>query len=226
MKKDIKLTKEQLQQIEVYLNNNDVEYIDLHLEVLDHISSDIEHEMSKNNTSFEVAFDEVKLKWRKTFSYKWSFWLGLTNGGSKLFIDHCLKIYKPLWFKSILGIVAFIAVFYGVVTIFNIDLDANYQLFKITFLSVALIFPVLLIYWKYQLKKIKLASTYSYLYNKQIFPNIFIVILFIIQIIDNDKFSNFTFVYLATLFSLIIMGYSFYKNHLKSVSNYKKYELK
>ncbi|UMB53265.1 hypothetical protein MKD41_13100 [Lutibacter sp. A64] len=225
MKKDVKLTREQLQKIEAYLNNNDIKYIDLHLEVLDHISTDIESEMTENNTSFENAFDEVKLKWRKTFSYKWTFWLGISNGGSKLFIDHCLKIYKPLWFKCILGIVAFIAVFYGAVTIFNIDLDANYLLFKITFLLIALFFPVLLIYWKYQLKKIKLASTYSYLYNKQVFPNIFIVILFVIQIIDNEKFSDFTFVYLVTLFSLIIMGYSFYKNHLKVVSNYKKYQL-
>ena len=86
MKKDVKLTREQLQKIEVYLINNDVEYIDLHLEVLDHISTDIEHEMSKNNTSFEGAFDEVKLRWSKTFSYKWTFWLGVSNGGSKFFI--------------------------------------------------------------------------------------------------------------------------------------------
>ena len=39
MEKDIKLTKEQLQQIEAYLNNNDIEYIDLHLEVLEYTAA-------------------------------------------------------------------------------------------------------------------------------------------------------------------------------------------
>ena len=55
MEKDIKLTKEQLQQIEAYLNNNDIEYIDLHLEVLDHISTAIENEMTIHNSSFKEA---------------------------------------------------------------------------------------------------------------------------------------------------------------------------
>ncbi len=228
MQKDIKLTEEQLQKIEDYLNNNDIEYIDLHLEVLDHISTDIEHEMRMNAISFNEAFDKIRIKWSKTFSYKWTFWLGISNGGSKLFIDHCLKIYKPLWFKSILVILTFIAAFYGIVTIFNVDLDANYYLFKITFLSMALSFPALLMYWKYQLKKIKLASTYSYLYNKQIFPNIFISLLLILQIFRSEKevFSDFMFVYFTIFFSILIMGYSFYKNHLKAVSNHKKYQLK
>ena len=224
----MKLTKEQIAKIEAYLNNNDVKYIDLHLEVLDHISTDIEYEMTDNNVSFNEAFEKVRIKWSETFSYKWTFWLGISNGGSKLFIDHCLKIYKPLWFKSILGIVAFIAVFYGIAAIFNIDLDANYQIFKITALSIALFFPVLLIYWNSKLKKTKLASTYSYLYNKQIFPNIFIVFILIIQIFRSEKeiFSDFIFVYFTMFFSLFIMGYNFYKNHIKAVSNYKKYQLK
>ena len=66
----MKLNKEQLQEIETYLTNKDVEYIDLHLEVLDHISSDIENLMEK--ISFEEAFEKVKNKWNKNFSYKWT----------------------------------------------------------------------------------------------------------------------------------------------------------
>lgn len=221
----MKLTKEQIRQVEAYLTNKDVEYIDLHLEVLDHISSDIENIMTENNISFNDALDEIRIKWNKTFTYKWTFWLGVSNGGSKLFIDHCLKIYKPLWFKSILGIIAFIGVFYGIVELLNIDLNTHFYFFKILFLFVASVFPILLIYWRNQLKKAKMDSTYSYLYSKQIFPNIFIVFLFIVQIMNINTFSNFTFVYLATLFSLILMGYSFYKNHLKAISNYKKYQL-
>ena len=142
----------------------------------------------------------------------------------KLFIDHCLRIYKPLFFKSILGIVAFIAVFYGIAAIFNIDLDSYYQVFRITALSIALFFPVLLIYWNSKLKKTKLASTYSYLYNKQIFPNIFIVFVMIFQIAtaEIEGFSDFMLVFFLLFFSILIMGYNFYKNHKKAVPNYKK----
>ena len=91
-----------------------------------------------------------------------------------------------------------------------------------------LFFPVLLVYWKYQFKKIKLVSTYSYLFNKQIFPNIFISLLLIFQIFRSEKeiFSDFMFVYFTVFFLVLIMGYNFYKNHLNAVSNYKKYQLK
>ena len=224
----MKISKEQIQQIENYLADKNVEYIDLHFEVLDHISTDIENEMSERQIDFNEAFDEVKLKWNKTFSYKWTFWLGISNGGSKLFIDYCLKIYKPLWFKSLVGILLFIAVFYGAVTFFNINLNANFYFFKVTFLVLALFFPVFLIYWRVKLKQTKLTSVYSYLYYKQIFPNIFISLLLILQIANRDKesFSDFMFVYFTLFFSLLNMGYNFYKNHLKAVSNYKKYQLK
>jgi hypothetical protein len=224
----MKLTKEQIQEVEGYLKNKDVDYIDLHFEVLDHISTDIENLIIEKQFDFNGAFDEIKLKWDKTFSYKWTFWLGISNGGSKLFIDYCLKIYKPLWFKSILGIIAFIALFYGTVAFFNVDLNANFYLFKIIFLSIALFFPVFLIYWRFKLKKTKVSSVYSYLYFKQIFPNIFIVFLLIFQIAkrENENFSDFIFVYFTLFFSLLIMGYNFYKNHLKAVSNYKKYQLR
>ena len=104
----MKLSQEQIQQVEDYLKNKDVEYIDLHLEVLDHISTAIESEMTENEISFNDAFEKVKTKWNDTFSYKSSYWLGTSNGGSKLFIDHCLKIYKPITFKMIFGIFLFI----------------------------------------------------------------------------------------------------------------------
>ena len=62
----MKLTKEQIQQIENYLADKNVEYIDLHFEVLDDISTYIEIEMSERQIDFNDSFDEVKLKWHKT----------------------------------------------------------------------------------------------------------------------------------------------------------------
>ena len=57
----MKLTKEQIQEVEGYLKNKDVDYIDLHFEVLDHISTDIENLIIEKQFDFNGAFDEIKL---------------------------------------------------------------------------------------------------------------------------------------------------------------------
>ena len=219
----MKLTPEQIQTVEAYLNNKDVEYIDLHLEVLDHISTDIESEMTENNTSFEDAFDEVKLKWHKTFSYKWSFWLGLTNGGSKLFIDHCLKIYKPILIRG--GIVLLLSL---TLTLFFYDeleiaLAPFQNVAKILFLVFSMIYVSLLFYWKHQINKAGKNTSYYYLYKKTVMPNIAITALFILQVLifkdthfDVSIFM-FSYVFLFNLYN----GSNFYKKHFSTLKKYK-----
>lgn len=221
----MKLTPEQIQTVEKYLTNKDVEYIDLHLEVLDHISSDIETKMTEEAFSFSDAFEEVKLEWNTTFSYKWSYWLGISNGGSKLFIDHCLRIYKPLLLKNILGIVLCIGLFYGSTTFLKIELNNYASILKSIYLGFGILFPAGLIYWKNRIKKMNVKSTYSYLFNKQIFPNIFMVLLFLLQSQTKEGFDNLVYVYFIFIVFTMLMGFYFYQNHLKVVSNYKKYQL-
>ena len=51
----MELTKEQVRQVEVYLQKKNFNYIDLKEEVLDHIVSDIERITAKE-ISFENAF--------------------------------------------------------------------------------------------------------------------------------------------------------------------------
>ncbi len=223
MKKDVKLTREQLQKIEAYLNNNDIEYIDLHLEVLDHISTDIESEMTENNTSFENAFDEVKLKWRKTFSYKWSFWLGLTNGGSKLFIDHCLKIYKPVLIKGGIVLLLFLTLTLFFYEELEITLAPFQNVAKILFLVFSMIYVSLLYYWKFKVNSAGKNTSYYYLYKKTVMPNIAITALFILQVLifkdthfDVSIFM-FSYVFLFNLYN----GFNFYKKHFSTLKKYK-----
>jgi len=58
----MELTKEQLQQVETYLDKKSFDFIDLKVEVLDHMVSDIESFLG-NNYSFENAFKIIVLKW-------------------------------------------------------------------------------------------------------------------------------------------------------------------
>jgi hypothetical protein len=223
MEKDIKLTNEQLQQIESYLNNNDVKYIDLHLEVLDHISSDIENEMTINNSSFKEAFDKIRIKWSKTFSYKWTFWLGISNGGSKLFIDHCLKIYKPILIKAGATLLLFLTLTLFFYEKLEITLAPFQNVAKILFLVFSIIYVSLIFYWKHQINKAGKNTTYYYLYKKTVMPNIAITALFIFQVLvfNNPYFdvSIFMFSYVF-LFNLYI-GFNFYSKHTSTLKKYK-----
>jgi len=224
MEKDIKLNKEQLQQVEDYLKNNDVKYIDLHLEVLDHISSDIETRITEKSISFSEAFDEVKLQWSKTFSYKWSFWLGVSNGGSKLFIDHCLKIYKPILIKAGATLLLFLTLTLFFYKQIKVDF-APFQTFaKYLFLVFSIIYITLIYYWKYKISLAGKNTTYYFLYKKTVMPNIAITALFVFQVLvfNNPYFdvSIFMFSYVF-LFNLYI-GFRFYTKH---ISTLKKYQL-
>lgn len=223
----MKLTKEQIQDIENYLKNKDVNYIDLHLEVLDHISTDVETTMDENQLDFKEAFESVKLKWNKAFSYKWTYWLGSSNGGSKLFIDNCLKIYKPLVFKGILLVIVIISTFYGSTKIYNINIIQYKQFINLVYILFSIIYLGFNLFWYFQLKKATIKSTYSYLFNKQVFPIIFqVLFLFVIDSFNNQgEFKYSKLLILSSLISVLFIGHYFYKNHLKVVSSYKKYQL-
>ena len=224
----MKLTKEQIQKIEDYLTNKDVEYIDLHLEVLDHISTDIENIMTENKVDFNNAFEDVKLKWDKTFTYKWTFWLGISNGGSKLFIDHCLEIYKPLSLKIIISILIFTSSFYWFIKSYNIELITYKSIIHKASIAFSVIFALIIYYWIFSIKRTKLKSTFSYLFTKHIAPTLFSVFIFLVL----DEFNNqqeFKFIKVlmfSSFVAILWMGNIFYKNHLKAVLNFKKYQLK
>ena len=54
----MKLTQEQIQEIEYALNKRGLDYIDLKYELLDHIATDIEQLMTEDKTiSFDEAFN-------------------------------------------------------------------------------------------------------------------------------------------------------------------------
>ena len=224
----MKLSKEQIQQIEDYLNNNDIEYIDLHLEVLDHISSDIEVKMETLNLDFEIAFEKVKDKWNNSFTYKTSYWLGTKNGGSKLFIDYCLRIYKPILFKVLLIFFLIPVSFYLFVKNYNLDLLIYKSVINNIYIGFSILYLTIILFWKFKLKQVITKSTFSYLLNIQVLPNFFIVFLLLVgdSFNSHQEFKYSKLIMFSGLITILIMGFFFYKKHLKVVSNYKKYQLK
>lgn len=225
MKKKIKLTKEQIQRVESYLNDRKVYYIDIRFEILDHIISDIEFLIENKNISFEVASKEVSEKWNKILKRSSSFWLGLGNYGPDILIKKCLKIYKPLFLKSILVILIVMAVAFGFKEKFNYSL-ASYKNDILLFISLGwLIYVGYIIYWYFRMKKGKVNSSYSFLFYKQIAPTIFSAIIFSPFINDNyftkeNEFSYLMLVMLLVFFTSFLNGRFLYKKHLEAVSKH------
>ncbi|WP_165749335.1 hypothetical protein [Cellulophaga sp. Z1A5H] len=61
----MKLTQAQIQFIDTYLQNSEIEFIDVRMEMIDHIASDIEHKMETEHTEFYYAFKNYMVLHKK-----------------------------------------------------------------------------------------------------------------------------------------------------------------
>ena len=75
----MKLTKENLQFIDTYLKNNQVIYIDIRYEMIDHIATAVEEKMEEESLDFYNAFKNYMVIHKKPilknnknrYSYSW-----------------------------------------------------------------------------------------------------------------------------------------------------------
>jgi len=95
----MKLTTQQIAQIEETLVLNGLKYYDIKLEVTDHIASEIEEKLCDEKSSFEVVFDEVLEKWKPELQPSFSGLIGFTN--PKIMTVKCHKIVKRQLFTVI-----------------------------------------------------------------------------------------------------------------------------
>ncbi len=95
----MKLTNQQIAQIEETLALNGLIYEDIKLEVTDHIASEIEEKIYNETSSFEVAFTEVFNKWKPELKPSFSGLIGFTN--PKIITVKCHKIVKRQLFTTI-----------------------------------------------------------------------------------------------------------------------------
>ena len=96
----MKLSNQQIAQIEETLVLNGLIYDDIKLEVTDHIASEIEEKIYNEKSSFEVAFDEVFIKWKPELKPTFSGLIGFTN--PRIMTVKCHKIVKRQLFTAII----------------------------------------------------------------------------------------------------------------------------
>ncbi len=210
----MKLSKEQIQQVEGYLTNKRLKYIDVRYEVLDHMVTDIEQLIELKDQSFSNASENVFAKWNKNFVTRSSFWIGSGFSGPKIFIDNSITIYKKMVFK--IQLIAFVVIIgFGNFSNYFKVLQSNYsQEITLVFKTTASISMILLLYWFYQIKKTKLQTSYSFLFTRSV---LFSVLMFgVLGLLLSEGNSMI----LAFIVFGLWSGWLLYKNHMKSVSNY------
>lgn len=218
----MKLNEKQLQQVKDYLKNKDVEYIDLHFEVVDHIASDIETKMKISKLDFETTFEKVKEKWKKQLSLKSSFWIGSQNYKSRILIDKCIKIYRPLVLKSVIAATIVLAFIYGMMKFLDINIINFWAIYKLIVLITFLYFTSSLLFWRYKIKKMKFKTSYSFLFQKQVFVNIYFSLFIIGQLFSSDaeSFDFFEVIVLASIVLINILGKIIYDKHIETIKKY------
>jgi len=215
----MEITKEQQQQVEVYLQNKDFDFVDLKVEVLDHIILDIESLLSENY-SFESAFSMVRVRWEIHFKETSSFYLGLHYSESKIVVKKAIKIFKPFYFLYLAAYilpVAFLKLVPIQVAENTVDFINNF-LFSF---SASLLCYMIFIFVKTLRSKVK--TTYRFILKTQYFGLFFIILGVFFGAIFNDvgemnpAFTGFT----CGGFAVAFICHHFYKKHLEVIKKYK-----
>ena len=216
----MELSKEQLQQVENYLDKKDITYIDLRMEVLDHIVSDIETKMETKKLDFETVFYNVTDKWSIHLKQTSSFYFGIAYTLPKIVLGKAKKNFKKWFFLY------FLAVFVPSILMNKIDVifydGIKYELnilFKIltvlTFIALTILFIL-----KFREKQ---KSTYSFILKTQSWSFLTGAIL----LFDFDFFNkngNIEGSQILLLLSFIFSTYTcfhFYKKHKEAIKKYK-----
>ena len=200
----MKLTNQQIAQIEETLVLNGLNYDDIKLEVTDHIASEIEEKIRNEKSSFEIILKEVLEKWKPELQPSFSGLIGFTN--PRIMTVKCHKIVKRQLFTVI--------IFSSLITLALMVFvrNSNYGL-VLTNLQGALRsfvlveFCLVILAWGL-LWKSKHQTTYSYLMKKKSFGLIIFLFMigiggFPVRLNDPDAKIAFVSVFFAITYVLI-----------------------
>jgi hypothetical protein len=215
----MKLTTQQITQIEETLVLNGIQYEDIKLELTDHIASEIEEKVSMGAVSFEIAIDEAFQNWRYQMKPSSSFWVGLIYSSPKIVMDRWESTTKRQQFQSL-----FFAIIpaLGLIGIFKIYNNSGFIDNAVQCLSLVLF--LLIIYYRIIIWKSTRKTSFSLMFARNSNLILFYLMLLGIGIaplrmneisIWHNIISAFLiswfFVYLFSNLQLVFKHFSFIK---------------
>lgn len=198
----MKLTIDQINQIDETLVLNKVVYDDIKLELTDHIASDIEEIMSDENVSFEMAFKEVFDKWQEQLNPS-RYWILDFDSFPKIVADRLMsETKKQFFYSTTLITVGVTLMILGLIKFF--DNSTVIAIVNKVYMVLWILAPVLLIASRIRLKQSRVKTIYRSYFEKHSFGLIFMCgyILFRNGLVSffNDKLNLSSFVEIFWLF--------------------------
>jgi len=159
----MELTKPQIEKINQFLERKNLNYIDVKLEVLDHIVSDIEFLMIENEITFECAFLRTTSKWERHLRETSSFFFGIVFSAPKIVIEKAKKIF---WKQYIFLILSYFLPFL-ILTNYNFEIQnpSSYSFFIV--LKVVIIISSITFIYIFFTKNNKIKTTYGFILKTQ-----------------------------------------------------------
>lgn len=213
----MELTKEQLQRVEHYLNVKDITYIDLRMEVLDHIVSDIETKLTKKNLDFETVFYNVKDKWNPQLKETTSMFFGIGFSAPKLIIQKAKKVY---W-KQYLFLLASYFLPFSLLTHYNFKIENPTEFNFFIILKGTIILSFLTFIYMLLSKNNKIKTTYGFILKSQ---SLGAITGLIVIAVFFTKLKELNGISIGMFCSFIFMTFSyflFYKKHKEAIQKYK-----
>jgi hypothetical protein len=215
----MEITTEQIRQVEVYLQNKDFDFIDLKVEVLDHMISDIESLRTKKY-SFEDAYRTTVLKWEKYFKETSSFYFGFQYHESKIVVKKAIKIFKPFYFLYLAAYFLPVA-FLNLVPIKVAEETADFiNGFLVSSAAILLAYLLMIVI---KTKQSKVKTTYRFILKTQYLSVVLLVLGVFLGTVFNDEgemnavFTGFT----SGGFAVVFICHYFFKKHEEALNTYR-----
>jgi len=216
----MELSKDQIQQIEQFLDEKGFHYADLRLEMLDHMMSAIEHKM-QHDFSFESAFVMTKIRWEKHLRKKTSFYFGIYYSNFNIVMQKATKLFRPFFLGYL------ICYFLPLLILKNTAILVAQPVVELgnqLFFVLGILGIIYFLYTYVRIKQINIKTTYSFVLQTQLLAGFIFLPLSpwlgtVFQQTGemNPVFSGMAF---AGLF-IVVMTYHFYNKHIASIKKYQ-----
>jgi len=198
----MKLTTEQIAQIETTLVLNDLEFDDVKIELTDHIASEIEALMTQNKLEYQQAFREAFENWIEELRpLQGEFWVSSRVFAPKLIMDKWVNRSKKMVFQ-ILSISIFIVSLLSLLIDYNND-ETILSRLTIAFNSMYWIILGMLVMARILIWQSKTATTFGFMMQRNFILALLLMSQQFISGIEFSHFNHFTFIDVVRLFTII-----------------------
>lgn len=159
----MKLTQEQIAEIDETLVLNGLIYEDIKLEVTDHIASEIEAKMKESTILFDDSLYQVLINWKDQMKPSYSFWIGSKNVAPRIVIQKMLFDTRKKFFIGFLFVFTLTLLFS--VLIQNSKNESLIEIGRNILRGIYLIEVLLIIGSKYLVWKSKSITSYKFLFK-------------------------------------------------------------